>query len=66
MRKADRIQRARAAGLIGGRAATEAKAAAARVNGKRGGRPGDPEIKRIMAARGVTRQRAHQILAAQK
>jgi hypothetical protein len=39
------------------------KALAARRNGQLGGRPGNPEIKRIMAERGVTRQRAHQILA---
>jgi hypothetical protein len=39
-----------------------AKAEAARANGKRGGRPADPRIKAIMAERGVSRQRAHQIL----
>ena len=50
-------------GSIGGRATTQAKAAAARENGRRGGRPGDPRIKAIMAERGVSRQRAHKILA---
>jgi hypothetical protein len=39
-----------------------AKTAAARENGKRGGRPANPEIQRIMVERGCTRQRAHQIL----
>lgn len=39
-----------------------AKTAAARENGKHGGRPANPEIRRIMAERGCTRQRAHQIL----
>jgi hypothetical protein len=29
-----------------------------RANGKQGGRPGNPAIKRIMRQRGVTRQRA--------
>lgn len=47
-----------------GSVSTAAKAAAARVNGALGGRPADPRIKAIMAERGVTRQRAHQILRA--
>lgn len=38
------------------------KASAARTNGRLGGRPENPEIKRIMQESGVTRQRAHQIL----
>jgi hypothetical protein len=38
-------------------------ALAAHRVGQLGGRPGNPEVKRIMAERGVTRQRAHQILA---
>lgn len=49
-------------GRIGGKATSKAKAAAARANGKRGGRPADPRIKAIMAERGCSRQRAHQIL----
>ncbi len=61
MRKAERIKRAQAAGRI----TSEAKAVSSRENGKRGGRPGNPEIKRIMQERGVSRQRAHQILWAQ-
>jgi len=44
------------------RKTSEAKAAASRANGKLGGRPADPRIKAIMAERGCTRQRAHQIL----
>jgi hypothetical protein len=31
-------------------------------HGIKGGRPANPEIKRIMQRRGVSRQRAHQIL----
>ena len=58
MRKADRIKRARQAGS----ATSEAKSSAARANGAKGGRPANPEIKRIMAERGCSRQRAHQIL----
>lgn len=38
------------------------KARASRENAKKGGRPGNPEIARIMREKGVTRQRAHQIL----
>ena len=49
-------------GALGGSTTTEAKLSAARSNGKLGGRPGDPRIKSIMAERGCTRQRAHQIL----
>jgi hypothetical protein len=39
-----------------------AKAEAVRKNGKKGGRQPDPEIVRITAERGCSRQRAHQIL----
>jgi hypothetical protein len=49
-------------GRKGGTVSSVAKVAAARENGKRGGRPADPRIKAIMADRGCTRQRAHQIL----
>lgn len=57
-KKVDRIAIARKAGRV----KSEVKAAAARENGKKGGRPGNPEIRAIMTKRGVTRQRAHQIL----
>lgn len=49
-------------GAIGGSAISDAKAKAVRENGKRGGRPADPRIKAIMAERGCSRQRAHQII----
>lgn len=52
----------RKGGLATAGLTSKRKARAARKNGKLGGRPGNPEIKRIMAALGVTRQRAHQIL----
>ena len=58
MRKRDRIIRARIAGSV----TSNAKSLAARTNGKRGGRPANPAIKRIMAERQCSRQRAHQIL----
>lgn len=51
-----------AAGRKGGSVTSRAKVRAARNNGKRGGRPANPAIKRIMRERGVSRQRAHQIL----
>ncbi|HKW75349.1 MAG TPA: hypothetical protein VJN64_07475 [Terriglobales bacterium] len=61
----DLIERARKAGSK----TSERKAEAARRNGLlggphgiKGGRPANPEIKRIMQERGVSRQRAHQIL----
>lgn len=38
------------------------KTRAVRANGRLGGRPGNPEIKRIMQKLGVSRQRAWQIL----
>lgn len=53
-----------AARLKGARSTSKRKAEAVRLNGAKGGRPGNPEIKRIMAERGVSRQRAHQILNA--
>ncbi|HWF03561.1 MAG TPA: hypothetical protein VHA06_07740 [Candidatus Angelobacter sp.] len=34
------------------------KTRAAKKNGQKGGRPGNPEIKRIMQERGISRQRA--------
>lgn len=65
MTELDNILRARKAGS----STSARKARAARRNGQlgakhgiKGGRPGNPEIKRIMQKRGVTRQRAHQIL----
>ena len=61
MGKRERIRRARNAGSI----TSEAKAIAVRENGKKGGRPGNPAIKLLMAERGITRQRAHQILRSQ-
>lgn len=57
MKKRDRIARARKAGQV----STPAKAAAARANGKK--LKMNPEIVRIMAERGVSKQRAHVILA---
>jgi hypothetical protein len=47
-----------------GAAASRRKTRAVRKNGRLGGRPGNPEIKRIMEERGCSRQRAHQILNA--
>lgn len=55
-----------AARLKGAQSTSKRKAKAARLNGAKGGRPANPEIKRIMQERGVTRQRAHQILNAAK
>lgn len=49
-----------------GSTTTPKKSKAARANGRKGGRRpgwGNPEIKRIMQERGVSRQRAHQILS---
>lgn len=53
MKKRDRIKRARNAGQV----STPAKAAAARANGRK--RKMNPEVARIMAERGCSRQRAH-------
>ncbi|HEV7523221.1 MAG TPA: hypothetical protein VGP89_19120 [Candidatus Angelobacter sp.] len=54
----------------GGRATARKHSAKLKVwgkqGGKAGGRPGNPEVKRIMAERGVSRQRAHQILKERK
>lgn len=62
MKKLTRAQ----SGKLGGKARTPAKLAAARANAQKAAaarrRQGNPEVKRIMAERGVTRQRAHQIL----
>jgi hypothetical protein len=64
MRKRDLIKLKRKAGSV----SSPAKAAAVRENGKlgaahgiKGGRPANPEIKRIMDERGCSRQRAHVI-----
>lgn len=53
-------------GSIGGSATSSAKRRTARQNAKLGGRPGNPEIKRIMQQRGVSRQRAWQIWKSQQ
>jgi len=45
-----------------GQASSRAKARAARRNGRKGGRPADPRVRQIMRQRGVSRQRAWQIL----
>jgi hypothetical protein len=54
------------AGAKGGSASTSAKRRAARENAQLGGRPGNPQIRRIMEERGVTRQRAWQIWKAKQ
>ncbi len=59
MNKEERISEAR---RQAGKVSSPKKASASRENGKRGGRPGNPEIARIMEERGCSRQRAHQIL----
>jgi hypothetical protein len=65
MRKRDLIKLKSKAGSV----SSPAKTAAVRENGKRGaahgikgGRPANPEIKRIMAERGCTRQMASMVL----
>lgn len=65
MIKIDRIERARNAGLAAAAVgASQRNGRLGAPHGYKGGRPGNPEIKRIMQERGVSRQRAHQILSA--
>lgn len=72
-KKMSTVERARRAGSVmseakreqlraAGSVTSSRKAKASRKNGMLGGRPGNPEIRRIMQQRGVSRQRAHQIL----
>ena len=61
MKKADLIQRAQKAGHA---SKGIPRGESSRKNGRHGGRPADPDIKRIMKERGVSRQRAHQIVKA--
>ena len=64
MKKSDRIKRARTAGLAAAAVgASQRNGRLGAPHGYKGGRPGNPEIKRIMHERGVSRQRAHQILS---
>ncbi len=59
MTKKKKISPAKLAQRVAAGSVTSAsKARAARKNGKLGGRPGNPEIKRIQKQLGVTRQRA--------
>lgn len=47
-----------AAAAEAGSVTSKAKTRTSKENGKQGGRPGNPAIKRIMKQRGVSRQRA--------
>jgi hypothetical protein len=67
MTKNDRIKRARKAGLAAAAVgASQRNGRLGAPHGHKGGRPGNPEIKRIMEERGVSRQRAHQILISRR
>ena len=63
MNKRQRIERARVAGRA---SAGVPRGESARENGRRGGRPGNPEIWRIMAERNCSRQAAWKIFKKKK